>query len=466
MKNVKVEIHNNHTLKLLEDANAGDLIDLNQVTTINQEIILNKINEAKDLVYKELLSREKNTLKRELELEKENMKTVLSSEIESLKKALESKEREVVSKLALEHTNELNKFKEELVKVQNINENLLNNQKLLIENKSQEVKSELLLEHERKMSALNQEIERLKFTNQTLLNNEKTTIDNLLNEHSNNLTKINLEHEVSLNQIKTNNEILIRDLNLELDNLKREKSSLNVKLIGEDLERWADSKFNENHLIQPDNIKWYKDNESVKGGKADFIYEVYSTKKELENTLLTSVILEMKSEDPHAPTKQRLDTILKKLDSDRNNKNIEYAILVSEIDFDNSDLYIERVREYDKMFIVRPQYFMTLLNVITAFSLKYEDILLAKAKDAIKFKDSDKLLKEFDEMKIDMLDNQIKHINTHLENLRKQNETIINATNKITESLNIIIEGHMKTLINKINNFNIKKIANKIDEVN
>src|SRR5690554_7837099 len=124
----------------------------------------------------------------------------------------------------------------------------------------------------------------------------------------------------------------LRTLEDELANLRRERSSLTVKRIGEDLETWCDNEFNNQALAGFNNVTWQKDNDVIKGTKADFIYKVYASEEKLENELLTSVILEMKSEDPLAPNKQPIDRMLKKLDNDRNNKEIEYAILVSEIE--------------------------------------------------------------------------------------------------------------------------------------
>lgn len=420
MKKLKVKIVDSLTLMLEEAGSIGDLIDLRNINTVDTEVILQKIKEAKDLVYEDLLNKELNQVNNNFNLKLTALENAHNLEVKNLEKAL--KEQEASLKLTLEnqHLQQINKLE---LQIQN-----LINEKANVDNKHQ------------------LEIERLKA-------NAKVSEVEIVSKYQETLNKLKLENQDEVFKLTT-----------EIDNLKREKT-VNVKMIGEDLERWADTKFRENNLMQPSNIKWYKDNLVVAGTKGDFIYEVYSSKEELSDTLLTSALLEMKSEDPNAKNKQNLNTILKKLDSDRNKKQLEYAILVSEIDFNNNDLQIERVLEYDKMFIVRPQYFMTLLNIITAFALKYEEILLAEAKDELKFKDITEILAEFEEMKESILNNQITHIKTHIENISKQNEAIIKASEKISDAIDKIVNSHLKALENKINDFNIKKIVNKIERL-
>ncbi|HHX78166.1 MAG TPA: DUF2130 domain-containing protein, partial [Acholeplasmataceae bacterium] len=304
--------------------------------------------------------------------------------------------------------------------------------------------------------------------------------DKIKNEFNEQLGKYNLEiNELKnkLNEKDANFKIekleeekifidKINELEKTIDTLKRDRSSLNVKTIGESLEIWCDNEMQAHNLVMPKNILWQKDNEVVKGGKADFIYKVYATDARLEDELLTSVILEMKSEDPLAKSKQNIDPILRKLNEDRNNKGIEYAILVSEIDWkDNNDVPIRKVLEYDKMFIVRPPYFITLLNIITSFGLKYQEILLTEKSERIKFKDSEDILAEFEKMKNDILDLSLQYIENNIDEIIKESKNITKANDKLLNAANTILEAHLVTVKNKINNFNINRINRKINNV-
>lgn len=62
-----------------------------------------------------------------------------------------------------------------------------------------------------------------------------------------------------------------------------------------------------------------------------------------------------------------------KLDKDRRDKGCEYAILVSLLEPDN-DLYNEGIVDvsyrYPKMFVIRPQFFMPLISLLTQASKK------------------------------------------------------------------------------------------------
>ncbi|WP_162140208.1 DUF2130 domain-containing protein [Haploplasma axanthum] len=424
-----VSIVNNHQLKLERDAKKGEIIDLNLVNTVDTTIILEKINQETDRIYKEKLREVKDKFDLEKKLE--------------IKKAVEEYEKE------------------------NLN---LNNE---LKNLESKIKNQLLLEFEREKSNYDKEISTLK--NQVELIKQQKD-----NEYINKINELNNEKEVLSSKLKLSekeNELkltnknhefqkILQDKEIMIENLKRERSKLNIKNIGENLEKWCDNEFNNQALATLDNISWQKDNEVIKNSKADFIYKVYATSGKLENELLTSAILEMKSEDPDSINKQPNSKFFKKLNEDRLNKQIEYAILVSELEWDSeNDVPIKKVPDYEKMYIVRPQYFMIFLNIITSFGLKYKEILLAKEEERAKFIDVKEIINDFEAMKNEILDNSIKHITTQLEEINKQSEIITKANNKVIEAANMIIARHLQTVINKINNFKIEKITKKIEEL-
>ena len=294
------------------------------------------------------------------------------------------------------------------------------------------------------------------------MNTEKQKLESELQNFAKDLQLklINQEKE-----LKEHFEEIIRKQESQIEKLTYERASLNVKTQGENLEKWCDNEFNAHNLIQNNNIVWEKANEVIKGSKPDFIYKVYATEEKLESQLLASAVLEMKAEDPTSTNRQTNKSHLAKLDRDRNNRNLEYAILVSELEWDTSnDVPIKKVLEYEKMFIVRPQFFMTLLSIITAFGLKYKDILLAKEEEKLAFKDITDILEEFEQMKAEILDNSIRHINTQLEEIMNQSNNISKANDKIQKATKLILETHLQTVINKINNFNISSIVRKIEK--
>jgi hypothetical protein len=75
----------------------------------------------------------------------------------------------------------------------------------------------------------------------------------------------------------------------------------------------------------------------------------------------------MKNESDATATKKKNEDFFKELDKDRNEKNCEYAVLVSLLEAD-SELYntgiVEVSHRYPKMFVVRPQFFIPIITLI------------------------------------------------------------------------------------------------------
>jgi hypothetical protein len=96
----------------------------------------------------------------------------------------------------------------------------------------------------------------------------------------------------------------------------------------------------------------------------------------------------MKNENDETATKKKNEDFLKELDKDRNEKNCEYAVLVSLLEAD-SELYnsgiVDVSHRYQKMYVVRPQFFIpiiTLLRNAAQNSLKYKtELAIIKAQN-------------------------------------------------------------------------------------
>ena len=79
--------------------------------------------------------------------------------------------------------------------------------------------------------------------------------------------------------------------------------------------------------------------------------------------------------------KRKNEDFFKELDKDRNNKNLEYAILVSMLESDN-ELYNNGIVDvshlYPKMYVIRPQFFIPIISLLrnaSLNSLKYKQEL-------------------------------------------------------------------------------------------
>lgn len=450
MSYIKVSIKDKQTLVLESDAKKGDLISLSELMHVDVTKIEQSIIDGTNQVYLKHEEEVKNKLKLIFESELKDKLKDFEMKNNSLTLELKNLKDLTTKELEVKHLKEIQMLNKEL-------DNLSNQAKIKendYKNNLDNLKIKLELDSNKEKELLTSKLNELE-NKKILLESQLKSIHEM-----NRLENLNKDALLEANH---KNELLV--LEEELSNLKRQKSSLNVKLIGEDLEIWCDNEFNASNLVLNDNVEWFKDNKVTDKTKADFIYKVYASNEKLDNELLTSAILEMKSEDPLSNNKQDVNAILKKLDSDRVKKDMEYAILVSELDVGASnDLPIRIVKDYNKMFIVRPQYFMTLINIITAFGFKYQDILLAENEKRIEFKDIEDILNDFEILKDEILNNSVRHINKNIEDIVKQSNIISNANNKILESANIIIDRHLVTVQNKINGFKINKIVSEISK--
>jgi hypothetical protein len=117
------------------------------------------------------------------------------------------------------------------------------------------------------------------------------------------------------------------------------------------------------------NAYFEKDNEVVEGTKGDFVFRDYSD----DGIEYISVMFEMKNENDQTATKHRNEDFLQKLDSDREKKGCEYAVLVSMLEPD-SELYnggiVDASHRFEKMYVIRPQFFIPLITLLCQTSKK------------------------------------------------------------------------------------------------
>lgn len=140
------------------------------------------------------------------------------------------------------------------------------------------------------------------------------------------------------------------------------KMRLSTKMIGESLEQHCLDAFNRVRADAFPNASFGKDNESVEHTKGDFVFRE-NTEEGIE---IASIMFEMKNEAEETEKKQKNAKFLKKLHEDRLKKGCEYAVLVTTLEPD-SEYYndgIVTAYQYEKMFIIRPQFFLPLISVL------------------------------------------------------------------------------------------------------
>ena len=162
-------------------------------------------------------------------------------------------------------------------------------------------------------------------------------------------------------KIRGEYEQLLKAKDQELEFHKNYKAKLSTKMLGESLEQHCALEFEKNLRMMMPSAYFEKDNDASQGSKGDFIF-----RDSVEEREYISIMFEMKNESDATATKHRNEDFFKKLDEDRRKKNCEYAVLVSMLEPEN-ELYnqgIVAVHQYEKMFVVRPQLFTTLIMLL------------------------------------------------------------------------------------------------------
>lgn len=147
------------------------------------------------------------------------------------------------------------------------------------------------------------------------------------------------------------------------------KTSLSTKMLGESLEQHCLTEFERQKAMGmfPDAI-FEKDNDASGGSKGDFIFRDFADGEEY-----ISIMFEMKNEADETATKHHNRDFLDKLHKDRTEKKCEYAVLVSMLER-QSELYnggiVNVSHIHPKMYVVRPQFFMTIIALLSQASRK------------------------------------------------------------------------------------------------
>ncbi len=190
------------------------------------------------------------------------------------------------------------------------------------------------------------------------------------------------EFELEKTNLKKEHEIILKQKEEEISFYKDFKARQSTKMIGESLEQHCEYEFNNIRAAAFPNATFIKDTKGSSRG--DYIFRELD---EQGNEIL-SIMFEMKNEADTTATKKKNEDFFKELDKDRNNKNCEYAVLVSLLESDN-ELYnngiVDVSYHYPKMYVVRPQFFIPIISLLRNASLnalKYkQELNLMKAQN-------------------------------------------------------------------------------------
>lgn len=266
-----------------------------------------------------------------------------------------------------------------------------------------------------------------------------------------------LKHTKEIDKIKAEYEKEVKELSTELDYYKDLKTKMSTKMVGESLEQYCSLEFEKIRGALPKTVYFEKDSDITSGSKGDFIYREYD---ELGNEIL-SIMFEMKNEIDTTKTKHKNEDFFKKLDKDRKDKDCEFAVLVSLLEAD-SEYYnigiVDVSHKYEKMYVVRPNHFITILNVLRNASLNMNE--LRKELSLIKQQQTD--VNQF-EMNLksckDSINKNVSSVFKHHENAIKNIDKVILTLQKMKDDI-LIADRQLKLSTDKISDLSIKKISN------
>lgn len=233
---------------------------------------------------------------------------------------------------------------------------------------------------------------------------------------------------------------LIHMQEAEIRNIQEMRGRLNVKLLGESLEQYCENEFNKLRTTAFQGVQFNKDNDASTGTKGDYIYREFAD----DGTEILSIMFEMKNESDASTHRKKNADHFKKLDADRTKKKCEYAVLVSLLERD-SDYYNDGIvdvsYEYDKMYVVRPQFFIPIISLLrnaarSALGYKQELELMRRQEiDVTHFEESlqefkDKFSYNFGQAK-KRFDEAIAEIDKTIAMLNKIKENLTKSSNQL-----------------------------------
>ena len=407
------------------------------VFKIDEENYDSIVKQVRDSEFnKEIENREKQYHK-----DKEATIKIVTNDVEKkFNEQLVAKDLEIANlknKIDNNKINQDNAVKQASMDVEKKLNNTINNLKLQITNLENELKI--------KDTENNLKVEELRMTK-----------DKDIGELTNKIEVNKREFELKKQLLKDGYENKLKSKDEIIAYYKDFKARQSTKMIGESLEQHCNYEFNKLRPLFP-NVYFEKDNDARSGSKGDFIFRDYDE----DGTEITSIMFEMKNEADETATKHKNEDFFKELDKDRNEKNCEYAVLVSMLEMD-SDYYNEGIvdvsHRYKKMYVIRPQFFIPIITLIRGVgvnSLQYKKELITIQNQNIDISHFEDNLNTFKDgfgrnyrIASEKFKKAIDEIDKTIDHLQKTKDALLSS------------ENNLRLANNKAENLTIKKLTN------
>lgn len=304
---------------------------------------------------------------------------------------------------------------------------------------------------------LKNEIELNKKEKDIEITKEKQQLETKIQDLNNKLELSKNEYIIKENNLKESYEEKLKTKEEQIAYYKDFKAKQSTKMIGESLEQHCYNEFNK---LRPlfKNAYFEKDNDAKTGSKGDFIFKDFDE----DGNEIVSIMFEMKNEADKTQTKHKNEDFLKELNKDRLEKKCEYAVLVSLLEIDN-DYYNEGIVDvshiYEKMYVIRPQFFIPLITLIRNLSqksLEYKKELQIIQNQNIDISHFEENMNSFKEafgrnyrLASEKFKKAIEEIDKTIDHLQKTKEALLSS------------ENNLRLANNKAEDLTIKKLTNE-----
>lgn len=344
-----------------------------------------------------------------------------------------------------------------------------NNEKALAVNQAVAAEKEKLSKKETEIVELRGQISKAEQEKQLAIANavqkekeESSKKDSQIVELKSKITVAEQQKALSEKNLKERYEFELKDKDEQIERWKNYRVGDSTKDLGENLEKYCHDAFDEIRADAYPNAYFEKDNESVKEGeeikgtKGDFIFRDYSA----DGIELVSILFDMKTEKDTTENKKTNESHLKKLDSDRNKKGCEYAVLVSTLEED-SKLYnrgiVDVSHRYPKMFVIRPQFFLAIIGLIRNLALKsyeYKRQVVQYQRENIDVTNFEKAVQAV----ATKISDDYASAAAHYENAEKFIDDIIGKLNKLKEEYRLVAKK-IGTAQNRLPELEVRKLV-------
>lgn len=332
-------------------------------------------------------------------------------------------------------------------------------EKELAKKEVEQTSHQALLAKDKEVQDLENQLATLRLEHENQLQKTLTDLEKERDQVKNQLLLQEKENELSLASVKQNYEAQLKAASEQVEFYKNFKAQQSTKAIGESLEHYAESEFNKVRSFAFPNAYFEKDNKvSARGSKGDFIFR----ESDENGVEIISIMFEMKNEADGTEKKYKNADFYKELDKDRREKSCEYAVLVTMLEADNDYFntgIVDVSHEYEKMYVVRPQFFIQLIGLLrnaALNSLKYKQELALVREQNI---DITHFEEDLDAFKLAFA----KNYNSASTNFGKAIDEIDKAIKRMEEVKKFLTtsENQLRLANNKLEDVSVKKLTQK-----